>query len=191
MNNLKMIGLACHNFESANGHFPNNVTSKDGKLLLSWRVQLLPYVEEDALYRQFKLDEAWDSDHNKKLIEKMPKLYLPVRGKASKNETFYRGFTGKSTWFEKGHQLRITSITDGTSNTIIAVEAEKPVIWTKPEDLPFDTSKDELPKLGGMFDGTFHALLGDGSVRTIKSTIAKETLKALITRDGGEVVQIP
>jgi hypothetical protein len=83
-NNLKQLGLACHNYLSATNHFPRNITDKDGKLLLSWRVAILPYIEEEALYKQFKLDEPWDSEQNKKLSEKMPKVFAPVRGKVEK-----------------------------------------------------------------------------------------------------------
>src|SRR5262245_59728137 len=75
-NNLKMVRLAMHNFHDAMGRFPAATAyAKNGKPLLSWRVAILPYIEEDALYRQFKLDEPWDSPHNKKLIAKMPKIY--------------------------------------------------------------------------------------------------------------------
>lgn len=191
-NNLKILGLACHNYYSVNDHLPNNKTDEKGKLLLSWRVLILPYIEQEALFKEFKLDESWDSPTNKKLIEKMPKEYTPVRGKADKGETFYRGFTGKSTIFEAGKKISFQHITDGTSNTIFVVEAEKPVVWTKPDDLPFDPAKDELPKIGGtMFEDGFNALFGDGAVRYVKKSVAKETLKALITRDGGEVVAGP
>src|SRR5215208_5386317 len=75
--NLKQIALAFHNHHDANGRLPGNICDKNGKALLSWRVQILPYLEEDKLYFEFKLDEAWDSDHNKKLIEKLPKTYAP------------------------------------------------------------------------------------------------------------------
>ena len=191
-NNLKQIGLAFHNYADTHNKFANNVADDKGKVLLSWRVLLLPYLEHDALFKEFKLDESWDSTHNKKLIEKMPKVYTPVRGKAGKGETFYRGFTGPSTIFEAGKELKFQHITDGTSNTILCVEAEKSVPWTKPDDLPFDPKKDELPKVGGaMFEAGFNCLICDGSVRFVKKDVAKDTLKAMITRDGGEIYQAP
>ena len=76
-NNLKQIALAFHSYHDATNGLPGNITDKDGKPLLSWRVAILPYVEESELYRQFKLEEPWDSANNKKLIEKMPGLYAP------------------------------------------------------------------------------------------------------------------
>ena len=192
VNYLKQMGLAFHNYFDVNGHFPNNVANEKGKLLLSWRVLMLPYLEEDKLFKEFKLDEAWDSDHNKKLVAKIPKVFTPVRGKAEKGDTFYRGFTGPSTIFEAGKKLHFRDITDGSSNTMMIVEAEKAVPWTKPDDLPFDPKKDELTKVGGsMFEGGFNTVFCDGAVRFIKKDIPKESLKGLITRDGGEVIQIP
>jgi Protein of unknown function (DUF1559) len=186
-NNLKQILLAMHNYESANGHFPNN-TVVDGKPGLSWRVHLLPYLEQDHLYKQFNLSEAWDSDTNKKLIAKLPKEYTPIRAK-TKDEgmTFYRGFTGGGTVFESGLRLSIVAISDGSSNTIAVVEAGESCVWTKPDDLPFGEKKD-LPKLGGLFDGAFHVGLCDGSVRKVKAKFDAATLKAMITRAGGEVI---
>jgi hypothetical protein len=187
-NNLKQIGWAVHNYHDVYGFMPNNVYSKNGKPLLSWRVLLLPSfeAEEQQLYKEFKLDEPWDSAHNKKLIEKMPKLYAPIRVKAKPGETFYRGFTGPDTVFEAKKRLLLTDITDGTSNTTLVVEAGEPVIWTKPDDLPFDPAK-PLPRLGGLFDGTFHLLTCDGAVHTVMRDFEVAEFKKLITRSGGEV----
>ena len=89
-NNLKQIAIAWHNYESVNGHFPSNELDGKGKALLSWRVQILPYIEQDELCKQFKMDESWDSDNNKKLIDKMPKLFAPIRVKGDAGMTFYQ-----------------------------------------------------------------------------------------------------
>lgn len=95
-NNLKMIMLAMHNYHDVYGAFPTNVVDGNGKPILSWRVHLLPYLEQDALYKKFKLDEGWDSANNKKLIEEIPDVYAPIRVKPkNKGETFYCGFAGK------------------------------------------------------------------------------------------------
>src|SRR5882672_4340583 len=70
-NDLKQLALAMHNYHSAYGQLPPAaVRDKNGKLLLSWRVLILPYIEQDNLFKEFKLEEPWDSDHNKKLIAK-------------------------------------------------------------------------------------------------------------------------
>src|SRR5688572_16654787 len=78
-NNLKQIGLAFHSYHDTTGRLPNNIYAKDGTPLLSWRVHLLPFIEETPVYQRLKLDEPWDSDTNKKMIEHMPKLYAPIR----------------------------------------------------------------------------------------------------------------
>src|SRR4051794_45297 len=136
-NHLKQLALAFHNYESVNGKMATNQLTKDGKPGLSWRVQVLPYVEQDDLYRQFKLDEPWDSENNKKLIEKIPAIFVPVRGRAEKGYTFYQTFTGKHGWMKAGATLPGTFL-DGTSNTFLVGEAAKSVIWTRPDDLEFD-----------------------------------------------------
>jgi prepilin-type processing-associated H-X9-DG protein len=121
------------------------------------------------------------------LLEKMPAVFRSPVGKPKDGMTCYVGLVGKSAFFEGKRGNAIASITDGTSNTIMLVETDKQIPWTKPEDLPFDPDK-ELPKFGGLHESGFNACFCDGSVRFIQSDINKDTLKALITRDGGEVV---
>jgi len=190
-NNLKQIVLAIINSSDTNrGVMPSDIRSADGKALLSWRVAILPYIEEVELYKQFKMNEAWDSDSNKKLIEKMPKLYAPIRVKAKAGETFYQVFTGDQLLFgPKAVTKYPASITDGTSNTGLVFEAGDPVIWTKPADLVYDAKKD-LPKLGGLFDGVCQVGLCDGSVMRIKKDSDMEQLRALITPRGGEILDL-
>ncbi len=195
-NNLKQMVLAMHNYHDTMGAFPPAaITDKDGKALLSWRVAILPYVEQANLYNEFHLDEPWDSDHNKKLIENMPKIYqIPAPdGKAPEkpNTTHYRVFHGKGAAFEGTKGMKLPGdFPDGTSNTILIVEAEDAVPWTKPDELPFDPKKD-LPKLGLKGAEKFNAAFADGSVHMLSKKIDKDTLKALITRNGGENVKIP
>jgi prepilin-type processing-associated H-X9-DG protein len=188
-NNLKQIGLAMHNYLDTSGTFPPQALfDKDGKASLSWRVLLLPYLDQDALYKEFKLDESWDSPHNKKLLAKIPRVFKDTTGKAKNaHGTFLQVFVGKGAAFEGKVGARIADFTDGTSNTILAIETEKEVPWTKPDDVPFDAAK-ELPKLGGLFTNGFNALFADGSVRFISSSVSKTTMKAVITRSGGEVI---
>jgi len=189
-NNLKQLALAMHLYHDKFGTFPPaTVYGKDGKTpLYSWRVAILPFIEEDRLHKEFKLDEPWDSEHNKKLLEKMPKVYAPVTGKPKeKDTTHYQLFVGGGAMFEDKKKTRFPDITDGTSNTIMIVEAEEPVQWSKPADLTYDPKK-ALPKLGGLFKDGFNAALGDGSVRFIRNGNDEALLRALITRSGGEIV---
>jgi Protein of unknown function (DUF1559) len=189
--NLKQIALAMINSADTNrGALPNNITSKDGKTLLSWLVAILPYIDEGDLYKEFKLDEPWDSDANKKLIEKMPKTYAPIRGKAKAGETFYQVFTGEKSLFVPNKvSLYPASIPDGTSNTGLIFEAGEPVIWTKPADLTFNEKK-ALPKLGGLFDGEFHVAMCDGSVMRCRKDADEKELRKLIMPADGEPIDI-
>jgi hypothetical protein len=190
VNNLKQLALAMHHYHDAHKEFPTAAYyDKDGKALLSWRVAILPYLAQKELYMQFNLDEAWDSEHNIKLLAKMPATFAPDRNAAKqKGYTYYQVFTGKGTAFDGKKGLRIPAdFPDGTSNTILIVEGKDPVPWTKPADLPFDAKK-PLPKLGGQFEDGFYAALADGSVRLVRRTISERTLRDAITRDDGNVL---
>ncbi len=192
VNNLKQIALASLNYEAANGAFPGNIVDKDGKPLLSWRVAILPYIEEAELYEKFKLDEPWDSPHNKPLLDEIPTIYhCPSDQYPDPTLTNYRGFEGPRAMFEKGRKVQLQDFLDGTSNTLMVVEAEAGVPWSKPDDLPFDPEAPPSPSLygaGSKHPGGFNAAFADGSVRFLKRSINSMLLKALITRDGGEVI---
>jgi hypothetical protein len=194
-NNLKQIALALHNYNDAyQGQLPAHaIYSKDGKKpLLSWRVAILPYVEQDALYREFHLDEPWDSEHNKKLIPKMPQVYLAPNAPPAKEPglTHYQVFVGGGAVWERGpqHPGLPRTFVDGTSNTIMVAEAAEPVIWTKPDDLTYDPAK-PLPKLGAdPASPTFIVVMGDGSTRRVSRKALEKNLRAAITAAGNEVL---
>jgi len=184
-NNLKQLGIAIHSYHDAVGKMPADIVDKDGKAILSWRVLLLPYMEEGELYKEFKLDEPWDSKANKPLLDKIPKVFAAIRVKAEKGQTYYRGFNGPDTVFEAGTKQTLLSMTDGTSNTIMVVEAGEPCIWTKPDDLIYSAKK-PVPKLGGLFDGHFHFLMGDGSVSGADTAkIDGEEFRKFVTKGDG------
>jgi hypothetical protein len=175
--------------DSSQGRLPPPaVLDKDGRPLLSWRVLVLPYIEQNALYQQFRLDEPWDSPHNLSLLPLMPKVYAPFDGSRTPEPytTFYQVFVGKGTAFEGPEGLCLgQDFPDGTSDTFLIIEAGSAVPWTRPEDLPYDAGK-PLPRLGGLFKDTFRAALADGSVRSLRRETSEETLRAAITRNGGD-----
>ncbi len=185
VNNLKLVGLAMHNYRDAHGRFPApTIQGKDGRPLLSWRVAILPYLEEYGLYQSFKLDEPWDSPHNKPLLERMPRLYARLRppGEAPESLTHLRVFVGEGTPFEGGRGPRWEDFPDGWDRTILVVEADEAVPWTKPDDLPYAADK-PLPALGGGPGGSFVILMADGSVRSIPAEFDPALLRRAITRD--------
>ena len=192
-NNLKQLALAMFNYEATYNNFPAHaIYSKDGnKPLLSWRVAILPYIEQNNLYQQFHLDEPWDSEHNKKLIPLMPKIFIPPNAPPTKEPgmTYYQLFVGGGAgWSANAKGPRIANFTDGTSNTIMIAEAGEAVIWTKPEDLTYDPQK-PLPKLGNIWNPAgFLVAMCDGSVRTVGPKVKQTTLRAAITAAGGEVM---
>jgi hypothetical protein len=195
-NNLRILALAMLNYEASHGCLPAHaLCGKDGKPLLSWRVALLPYLEQQDLYDRFKLDEPWDSKHNRKLLPLMPRVFetAPLRARPgqvngeSPGTTRYQVFVGPGAVFDGPRSVPLRGIRDGTSNTLLIAEAAEPVPWTKPQDLAFDPKK-PLPGLGGLFEDGFHAAMADGSVRLIPRTVGEKSLRALISRNGGEII---
>jgi type II secretory pathway pseudopilin PulG len=187
-NNLKQIALAMHNYAAVNGSFPPAVLyGPDGKTPYSWRVALLPYLDAGPLFDQYKFDEAWDSPNNKKILARMPAALRDPAAPAGSTDASYFALVGEATLFSGKEGTRFEQITDGTSNTLLVVEAKRAIPWTKPEDIPYDADK-PLPKLGGYYQEGFNAALADGSVRFISQTIDEKVLRALITRAGGEVL---
>ena len=190
-NTLKQLALAMHNFAAAFGKLPPSaIYSKDGKALLSWRVKLLPYLDEYDLYKKFHLDEPWDSPNNKPLAALMPKVFQhPGDPPNAEGKTRYVVAIGKGTVFEGSHGMAFADITDGTSNTLLIVEVgpDKAVTWTAPDDVAFDPAKprDGLGKIG---EEGFWAAFADGSVHVIQKTVADETLRRLFIRNDGQPI---
>jgi hypothetical protein len=160
-----------------------------GEPLYSWRVLLLPFIEEDALYQEFHLDELWDSPHNLTLLPRMPRTYAAPGRKAGKLPPYHtvcHVFVGPGAAFEGVEGLSTqTDFPDGTSNTLLIVEAGEPVPWTKPQDLTYEPDQ-PLPDLRSLFRDGFRAALADGSRRWIQKGTGEATLRAAITRNGGE-----
>lgn len=198
-NNLKQIMLAMHNYHDVHGGFPAPYSvDADGKPLLSWRVHILPYLEQQALYEQFHLDEPWDSEHNIKLLDQMPALYTVPSGDPTTGKTTYQGISiedaiyGPLTKDEERQAReavgrRLMKITDGTSNTIAVVETNlaNAVEWSKPVDFEAPEMQ-PMARLLGNWNGGFQAAFADGSVQFIPEGIRLETLISLFKmNDGG------
>lgn len=195
-NSMKQIALAMHNYAAANGHLPPQcIVDKKGNRLLSWRVLILPYLEQNNLYNQFRLDEPWDSEHNLKLASTVPFPYTTADGLSREINgvtvpltQMVAPMTKDSSFGRSGPPMRFRNFLDGTSNTIWFVEtsADKAVPWTKPADLPVSTET-PFSSIAGDSDG-FHFSRVDGSVGYLTNETEDATINALLTVDGGEVV---
>jgi prepilin-type processing-associated H-X9-DG protein len=188
-NNLKQIGLALHNYHDAYDCFPPVATyDAEGRPLLSWRVIILPFLNEPQLYAQFHLDEPWDSQHNYPLSQRIPQTYLCPSDTAGRtNDTGYFAVTGEGTIFPPGKCTRIGDIRDGTSLTMMVGEASfSSTPWSKPDDShygPQSTAQSPSAHAGGR-----QVLLCDGSVRFIPNSISSQIWQALRTINGNEAI---
>jgi hypothetical protein len=196
--NLGRLGAAMLKYHEKHGHLPPAaVFDRAGRPLLSWRVLLLPELGEEELFKQFHLDEPWDGPRNKKLIGKMPRVFASHYDGSRAPTTHYQVFVGKGAAFEGTKGLRLADFRDDPAQTILVAEANVPVPWTKPQDLPF-TPGGPPPLLGRFARMT--AAFADGKARIIESGFDSErngqdnpparfdekALRALITRSGGE-----
>ena len=190
-NNLKQIALALHNYHDVHKALPAAVMlGPDGKTKHSWRVAILPYIEQENVYKQYRFDEPWDSENNKKVLDHIPPVFRHPGAKGKSTNSSYYLLTGAGGIFQEEAAKKgasFAAVRDGTSNTILAVEADRDTPWTKPEDIPFDVDG-QLPKLGGFAREGFAAAFADGSVRFLSAGIDAKILKALFTAGGGEVV---
>jgi prepilin-type processing-associated H-X9-DG protein len=194
LSQLKQVMLAMHVYADSKRVLPAHaIYSQDGKPLLSWRVTILPYIEQQELYNRFKLDEPWDSPHNKALIPLMPEVYAnPAIVDPSHGMTNILAFVGPDCVMDgtsKG--LGFAQIPDGTSKTMAVVEANPAnvVPWTKPADIEFDP-KNPKAGFGALRPGGCNAAFWDGHARFISNSVDPATIKALITRDGREPVDL-
>jgi hypothetical protein len=170
--NLKRLGLAMLEYHDVYRCFPPAVLHDpalgDRAQPYSWRVALLPFLEEGNLYSQYRRDEPWDSPANTAVLDHMPRVFArPGSGRAENSLTHYQVLVGPGTAFERP-DLRITlqDFPRGAAETILVVEAADPVPWTKPVDLPFDPNG-PMPKVGGVVGNGFYAVFADVTVRWI------------------------
>lgn len=194
-NNLRQIALALHNYHDVFGNFPPPVLFSENGTPYSWRVAILPFMEQAALYEQYRMDEPWDGPNNRKLLEQMPPVYRVPGADTDPTHAAYFALVGPMTLMGiPGKGTNLAQIRDGTSNTLAIVETKRPIPWTQPEDIRVSdpsANPNELvvPEFGGFWPEGFQAAFGDGSVRFLSFTINPEVLRALITKSGGEVIR--
>lgn len=186
-NNLRQTALSILNFESAYAKFPNPVMvhPETGKKY-SWRIAILPFIEENAIYEKYDFSQDWDSPHNMEVTSKMPDVFRSDMDDKDSTNTSWFMLTGAEGIFGKP-DVSYRDLTDGTSNTILAVESKRSVHWSKPEDIEVDPER-PFPKLGGFHEGGINVVLADGSVQFLPEKIAEKTLWKMYTASGGEVI---
>jgi hypothetical protein len=196
--NLRKIGLALRMYEAEHHCFPPAyVADKDGKPLYSWRVLLLPYMGHRGLYREFDLNQPWDSPANIQLIPRMPDEFTTPADDVSQGfgETKYLAIVGRSAVFREDGCTTSSEIGDGLSNTIMVVEANVDgVVWTKPQDLNVKsmdfTINGKANAIGGVHPDGANVLMADESIRFLPNDIPAEYVEGLTTRNGGEVIPL-
>lgn len=208
-NHLKMLALANLNYEATHRRFPyvsSRVTgSKPG---LSWRVALLPFVEQDILYQKFKLDEASDGPTNRQFLESMPRwpYRCPEDRPASDQYTSYLAFAGTETVWPPDQQLGLSNIADGASNTILFSEMhDTNITWSEPRDFGADTMDWRVNGTPGSSPSSMHGpvieyldgsrrrvgigrvniAMADGSVQTLSANLDPDVLRQLANRRDG------
>lgn len=196
--NLRAAAIAFHNYHEEHHHLPRAaILDPQGKPLLSWRVMLLPYLGHESLYRQFKLDEPWNSDHNLKLIPKIPTIFQPLESNSPHGYTHIVVLRGKGSIFDTDPPPTLDQVkaADGLTSTVLLIESGRFIPWTQPEDetvdpaLPAPWFYRGMHRSGGysklaMLDGSVHSFYRSYEMFTI---IDSQKLHALVTWKGNDL----
>jgi Protein of unknown function (DUF1559) len=195
-NNLKQIAIALHNYHDVYQSFPPAyVADSEGKPLYSWRVLILPFLEQTPLYEQFDKTKAWDAPENLAISGMMISTFKSPNSTApTLNGTNYYCVIGPRTIFPGSTGTNMASIRDGTSNTLMILESEEisATSWAAP--IEFDITKQPLMfgtgvgQIQPIQPGGIHVMLADGSVRFMPIAQANALLPAMIDRADGQVI---
>lgn len=187
-NNLKQLGLSMHNFHDATKSFPPAVIIGPKGHKHSWRVAMLPYLEQKELYDQYKFDEPWDSPNNTKVMKQMPEVFRHPSDPAGSTNTRYLAFVGPGSPFENPEGVSFRDMRDGTSNTVMFFSGATNVPWTKPEDIVYDPGK-EIEMQEGPFKNGFNAVFFDGSVQFLSKEMVEKQLHRLVQMADGQPIE--
>jgi hypothetical protein len=189
MNSIKQVMLAFHNYFATEKHFPPRVfTDADGRPLMSWRVSILPYLDQEAFYRELSLDQPWDSEDNRQYTSTLIMTYCDDVEPTNKTTIRAPVFPG-SFWDGDGPPKTGRDVRDGLSNTIAIIDAppSAAVEWANPD--PWILSKDDpMSDVFGDRDSVRVGMLDGAAIVLDRKEMTNEKLKALLTIAGGEVI---
>jgi hypothetical protein len=186
---MEQLAAALNKYHEAHGHYPSpSIVGSDGRTPHSWRVSILPYLEGGAeLSGRYRMDEPWDSEHNRQVMLDGASLFA-VPSETADDDPPTCGYfliVGKGTLFDGDSEATRASVTDPAAATILLVEARRPTPWSKPEDIEYDP-KSPLPTLGGNFPSQFAAAFVDGTVRMLPAEGDEAELRAMLTKAAGD-----
>lgn len=197
MAQVRQIGMAMLNYEAEYGCYPPAYVADDaGRPMHSWRVLLLPYLEQSHLYEQYDFDEPWDSPANLMVAEMMPPVYAcPSSDEGVGNMTGYLVVNGPGCLFDGDKATKMAEVLDGLSGTLMVVEStDSAVTWTEPTDLDASAMAymvDGGPgEIGSLHHGGAVVLCADGGSEVLPSDTSPQDVKAMTTIDGGEPVNM-
>ena len=195
-NNLKIVSLAMLNCSMLNHEqLPAAYTvNEDGQRLHSWRVAILPFIEEEELYKQIRLDEPWDSEWNKQFHDKCPKCFQNPLAELAPGETTYAVVVGENTAFPGSEGISLNGMKDGLSNTGMITE-RSPVCWMDPNsDITFEEAiKGVNVSPNGIRSysmGKFFVVTCDCAVGKLSDTVTSDFLSGLFDRQDGEDIDL-
>ncbi len=183
-NSMKQIGLALLNYQIVHDCFPPAyLPDEDGRPMHSWRVLLLPFIDEQTRYDQYRFGERWDSPHNLSLSEPTPRVYQCWADPPVDGSTSYVMVVGPNAFSTGPEGRHVAEFTDGLPSTLAVVEmVDSGIHWMEPRD--WDPAGAARP--ASAHPGVFNALFADGAVRSLDEHVAPDLLEATITVDGGE-----
>jgi hypothetical protein len=159
----------------------------------SWRVLILPYLEQRQLFEQYDFSEPWDGPNNSKLAAQMPKVYaFHGEYKPGLTTTNYLAVVGVQTMWPGNQPRQTADVTDSTDSTILVVEnAGQGIHWTEPRDLDFATMSFAVNSPNGISSKYLEpaVVMADGTLRKLQENISPEVLQAMLTANAGEEVR--
>ena len=193
---LNQLAMALHNYHDIHGTFPPAyIPDENSQPMHSWRVLILPYIAQQALYAEYRFEEPWNSPHNLGLAERMPAVFRSPTEPLSRSNTNMVVIVGPGTAFPGAEPTKLTDFTDGTENCILLTEiARSDICWLEPRDLDTTTMSFRVndrtrPSISAAHWRSPYVVFAD----TIRGYLVPldtppDDLKALTTIAGGEPI---